>query len=128
MEFDLGYFDDETCRLEPIQNPFGPKVLPMSPEQGVTHVPGKDLPKAGVPTGIRTRVLALKGPRPRPLDDGDPRGRSNLTTVAEVRRRFADVGCPMYWAPAPVIADEGRTSVPSAITPQADEGVAGHVS
>lgn len=32
MEFDLGYFDDETCRLEPIQNPFGPKVLPMSPE------------------------------------------------------------------------------------------------
>ncbi len=29
---DLGYFDDETCRLEPIDNPFGPKVLPMSPE------------------------------------------------------------------------------------------------
>src|SRR5262249_49333231 len=27
---------------------------------------------AGVPNGIRTRVLALKGPRPRPLDDGDP--------------------------------------------------------
>ena len=26
-----------------------------------------------VPTGIRTRVLALKGPRPRPLDDGDSR-------------------------------------------------------
>ena len=25
----------------------------------------------GVPDGIRTRVLALKGPRPRPLDDGD---------------------------------------------------------
>ena len=24
-----------------------------------------------VPNGIRTRVLALKGPRPRPLDDGD---------------------------------------------------------
>jgi putative transposase len=32
MEYDLGYFDDETCRLEPIDNPFGPKVLPMSPE------------------------------------------------------------------------------------------------
>jgi len=32
MHYDLGYFDDETCRLEPIQNPFGPKVLPMSPE------------------------------------------------------------------------------------------------
>ena len=29
----------------------------------------------GVPNGIRTRVLALKGLNPRPLDDGDPRGR-----------------------------------------------------
>jgi len=27
MQYDLGYFDDETCRLEPIENPFGPKVL-----------------------------------------------------------------------------------------------------
>ena len=32
MDYDLGFFDDETCRLEPIANPFGPKVLPMSPE------------------------------------------------------------------------------------------------
>jgi putative transposase len=32
MQYDLGYFDDETCRLEPIANPFGPKVLPMCPE------------------------------------------------------------------------------------------------
>ena len=32
MDYDLGYFDDETCRLEPIENPIGPKVLPMSPE------------------------------------------------------------------------------------------------
>jgi putative transposase len=32
MQSDLGYFDDETCRLEPIENSFGPKVLPMSPE------------------------------------------------------------------------------------------------
>ena len=29
MHYDLGYFDDETGRLEPIENPFGPKVLPM---------------------------------------------------------------------------------------------------
>jgi len=29
MHYDLGYFDDETCRVEPIENPFGPKVLPM---------------------------------------------------------------------------------------------------
>ena len=32
MNYDLGSFDDETCRLEPTENPFGPKVLPMSPE------------------------------------------------------------------------------------------------
>jgi putative transposase len=28
----LGYFDDEAIRVEPIENPFGSKVLPMSPE------------------------------------------------------------------------------------------------
>ena len=32
MHYDLGYFDDETARLEPIDNPFTPKVLPMSSE------------------------------------------------------------------------------------------------
>ena len=32
MHYDLGYFDHETCRLEPIENPFSPRVLPMSPE------------------------------------------------------------------------------------------------
>jgi len=32
MRYDLGYFDDETCRLEPIDNPFDPKVLPMRSE------------------------------------------------------------------------------------------------
>jgi len=30
VDYDLGYFDDETCRLEPLANPFGPKVLPTS--------------------------------------------------------------------------------------------------
>jgi putative transposase len=29
---DPGYFDDETIRLEPIENPFAPKVLPMCSE------------------------------------------------------------------------------------------------
>ena len=32
MQFDLGYFDEEECRVEPIDNPFAPKVLPMSSE------------------------------------------------------------------------------------------------
>jgi putative transposase len=38
MDYDLGYFDDETCRLEPIENPFGPKLLPMSPAVSVKVV------------------------------------------------------------------------------------------
>ena len=33
MDYDLGYFNDETCRLEPTaENPFGPKVLPKCSE------------------------------------------------------------------------------------------------
>jgi putative transposase len=32
MDYDLGYFDRQTCGLEPIESPFGTKVLPMSPE------------------------------------------------------------------------------------------------
>ena len=31
MHYDLGFFDHETRRLEPVDNPFEPKVLPMSP-------------------------------------------------------------------------------------------------
>ena len=31
---------------------------------------GSVLYSVGAPTGIRTPVLALKGPRPSPLDDG----------------------------------------------------------
>jgi putative transposase len=30
LDYDLGYFDLETRVLEPLENPFGPKVLPMS--------------------------------------------------------------------------------------------------
>ena len=32
MDYDLGYFGHKTCRLEPLDNPFGPNVLPMCPE------------------------------------------------------------------------------------------------
>jgi putative transposase len=32
MQYDLGYFDDEVGRLEPIADPFGSKVLPMCSE------------------------------------------------------------------------------------------------
>jgi len=29
MDYDLGYFDLENRVLEPLENPFGPKVSPM---------------------------------------------------------------------------------------------------
>jgi hypothetical protein len=29
MDYDLGYFDLDTRVLEPLENPFGPKVLPI---------------------------------------------------------------------------------------------------
>jgi hypothetical protein len=37
--------------------------------------------ETGVPNGIRTRVLALKGPRPGPLDDGDSVERTSDSTT-----------------------------------------------
>ena len=42
MQYDLGYFDLETRVLEPLENPFGPKVLPKLPVHSVTHVSGPD--------------------------------------------------------------------------------------
>ncbi len=43
MGYDLGYFDREDNRVEPIgDKPFAPKLLPMSSEQSVAHVPGMD--------------------------------------------------------------------------------------
>src|SRR5687767_2843626 len=46
----------------------------------------------GGPNGIRTRVLALRGLRPRPLDDGAFRGRRPKTTRGETDRKGAGRG------------------------------------
>ena len=54
MDYDLGYFDDETCRLEPLENPFGPKVLPISPVQSVPYESGPDPALIGWGARIRT--------------------------------------------------------------------------
>ena len=32
LDYDLGYFDEDAKRVEPVSDPFGTKVLPMSPE------------------------------------------------------------------------------------------------
>ena len=31
MQYDLGFFDHETCRIESAENPFAAKLPPMSP-------------------------------------------------------------------------------------------------
>lgn len=31
MQYDIGYFDREACRVQPVENPFGQKALTMSP-------------------------------------------------------------------------------------------------
>jgi hypothetical protein len=36
MDYGLGYFDLETRVLEPLENPFGPKVLPIAHPSGET--------------------------------------------------------------------------------------------
>jgi len=65
MDYDLGYFDLETRVLEPLENPFGPKVLPMLPVHCVTHVSGLDRktvePRAGLePATCRLGLLNLE--------------------------------------------------------------------
>src|SRR3954451_7589519 len=49
-----GLTEVQTCRIEPAPNPFGAKVLPMSPVRSVTHVSGPDNERSGSPGRIRT--------------------------------------------------------------------------
>jgi hypothetical protein len=57
MDYDLGYFDLETQVLEPLDNPFGPRLPPMYPVQCVTYVSGPDrfsfAPRAGFEPATR---------------------------------------------------------------------------
>ena len=52
MQDDLEYFDDETCRREPIEHPFGPKVLPMRSRINCSRVSGMDLSVLARPAGL----------------------------------------------------------------------------
>ena len=42
MHYDLGYFDLEQKTLQPLDNPFGTRLSPMSQVRGVTYVSGLD--------------------------------------------------------------------------------------
>jgi hypothetical protein len=60
MDYDLGYFDLETRVLEPLENPFGPKVLPMFPVHSVTHVSGPDLQRMEPTSGVEPLTCRLR--------------------------------------------------------------------
>ena len=42
MHYDLGYFDLEQKTLQPLDNPLGTRLSPMSQVRGVTYVSGLD--------------------------------------------------------------------------------------
>ena len=47
MHYDLGFFDLERKTLQPLDNPFGPRLLPMSQVRNVTYVSGPYTRKTG---------------------------------------------------------------------------------
>ena len=57
MKYDLAYFDLETRVLEPLNNPFEPKVLPMCAVRSVTYVSGPDPQRSGAPGGDNLRTF-----------------------------------------------------------------------
>ena len=81
MDYELGYFDLETRVLEPLENPFGPKVLPMSSVRSVTHVSGLDPEKYGAPGAIRTPDLLLRRQALYPAELRARRGSTLLATI-----------------------------------------------
>jgi putative transposase len=57
MDYDLGYFDHETCRLEPIKNPFGPKALTLLPHSHPAAAPAKPLASAPLNSAVASERL-----------------------------------------------------------------------
>jgi hypothetical protein len=61
MHYDLGYFDHEACRLEPLENPFGPKILGQSQTPMQAAAPAK--PLASAPPHSAVASERLRGPQ-----------------------------------------------------------------
>ena len=60
MHYDLGFFDHEACRLEPVANPFKVRnVLPMSRELTATDVSRTDLISLAIPAGFEPATPRL---------------------------------------------------------------------
>lgn len=63
MAYDLGYIDLEQKTLQPIDNPFGANVSPMSQVRSVTHVSGPDMKTLERAKGNRTLDAQLGNPK-----------------------------------------------------------------
>ena len=59
VDYDLGYFDLETRVFETLENPFGPKVLPMSQVRCVTDVSGLDQKEMVGPWGLEPQTSTV---------------------------------------------------------------------
>jgi hypothetical protein len=81
LDFDLGLLrrSGRTGRTRP--QPLHRKNVDDVPGIACKGCAGTDPRKSGVPTGIRTPVLTVKGWCPRPLDDGDAGRKSSLKSI-----------------------------------------------
>jgi hypothetical protein len=61
MNYDLGYIDLQEKTLQPLQNPFGPKVQSMCPVRSVTYVSEPDLWNLERAMGIEPTSEAWEG-------------------------------------------------------------------
>ena len=56
MHYDLGYLDLEQRTLQPLDNPFGTRLSPISEVRSVTYVSGLDRASPGAGGGTRTHT------------------------------------------------------------------------
>jgi len=59
MDYDLGYFDMDSCSLEPGPNPFGARVLTMLPVKTVNDVSSMYLSLLVGPPGLEPGTKGL---------------------------------------------------------------------
>ena len=97
MDYDLGYFDDQTCRLEPLENPFEtratcPLAIRAANEQRQSYL------RAGGPPGASDAYLAglplAKGWR---LDAAACLEASFLSRMALTKTSWVGLQCIVDW-------------------------------
>ncbi len=59
MDYDLGYIDLEEKTLQPLNNPFGPKVLPMLRNDLLPMCPGRTMLILERETGLEPATSSL---------------------------------------------------------------------